>query len=268
LQASEVKAGGFNAQAEPWLPSSLASNRLPSLATASGAPAPLTAGPPGLRQTRPAILGQDSLQGIQRSGPDSRVDFGYPSATPHVQTNGNAVPDAEKISPTKLGGIVDNPNCREATVSTKTATANEASDTKKADEEWFRDRLAVVECQDNPFLVQSRPGFQRERMERINKLWYGGNNMYSTPFEVAVSQHHHRCVTHTVCAPYQEPRKNQGKVEHRLLSIRDASALSTSEHAGPLLSMAFQALANRPEISPYSSLPKFEHSLHPDYFKK
>jgi len=205
---------------------------------------------------------------MQRSDPESRVDFGYPSATPHVQTNGNAVPDAEKISPTKLGGIVDNPDYREGTVSTKTATANDVPDTKKADDEWFHNRLAIVECQDNPFLVQSRPEFQFERKERINKLWYGGNNMYSTTFDVAVAEHYHRCVTHTVCAPYQEPPKNQGKVEHRPLSVQDASIIPTSEHAVPLVSMAFQALANRPEISPYSHLPKFEQSLHPDYFKK
>nr|KAI0391693.1 hypothetical protein F5Y17DRAFT_468023 [Xylariaceae sp. FL0594] len=272
--ASEVKTGGFNAQAEPWVPSGKAIVNLPSFVPISGAPAPLTAGPPGVRQSRQAALEQESLHRAQVAG--QKVGFAHPSTTARGRKTGMA--DEEKISPTRLGGVVDYPSAQEKTFSKRNAPAANTqdqlclsptfdSDTEEAIDEWIRGRLTKAELQDNPFLFQSRPDFQSERKKRINKLWYGGRNMYRTTFDMAVSQHYHRCVTHTVSAPYEEPLQQDVGSERRPMTTQVATVIPTAEHAAPLLSMAFQAIANRPEISPYSRLPKFQHSLHPKYFK-
>jgi hypothetical protein len=138
--------------------------------------------------------------------------------------------------------------------------------TQRISRDWELERLAELQCRSDSFLIQSQGEFWIKRREHINNMFYSGNNMINKTLDMAVSEHNHRCVSHTVGHSYREPR-NRGKVVNRPICILDASLSPESEHAAPLLSMAYQAMVNRPEISPYTKLPKYEHSLHPPYFR-
>ncbi|KAI1812259.1 hypothetical protein GGS20DRAFT_587685 [Poronia punctata] len=269
---SETKTRGFNAKAKPWVPSGEASMHSYLLSNGRGAPAPLTAGPPGVRQTRPMAL----YAGVMaRTGEyDSMVMLNakYDHHT-IAQSHGGDVSEDEATTPNP-----DQVHHYRGIRTVDTLTAEEASVfypnglpqhfglfPRPIASDWAAQRLAEVS---NPVSYQSQPKYRQQRKMELDKLWYSGYNRYNTSFDTAVSQYHYRCMGYAFGNPNNELEKGQGRVSNRKMSSEEANAIPTSEHATRLLSMVFQALARNPAFSPNTNLPKYEHSLCPDYFKK
>jgi hypothetical protein len=261
-----------------------------------GAPVPLTAGPPGVRQFRPTAFEQATIQRAREFNDEKpminpynvRLPFGQQSSG--TSWGAQSVASAPTVDGTDGGDtdanytdtnyIKDN----DQTHIFDTLSSDEAAQfypdglpmnfdphTQRVSSNWQVERLSKLEDLEHVLnlpSVQVQQDFLANRRRKMDNLFYRGNDMINKPFDMALSEHNHRSVAHIIGRSHKEPENSQGKLANRLISIPKASAMPASEHAAPLLSMAFQALSNHPEVSPYTKLPKFEHSLHPAYLMK
>ncbi|KAI0487686.1 hypothetical protein F4859DRAFT_510253 [Xylaria cf. heliscus] len=321
-QISDSHSMRYDPEAEPFVSGETAHSFLSALPKGRGAPAPLTAGPPGVRQFRPTTFEQETLQRARdfddetpmlnpyyHTRPPYGQHIGYPSFEQESDSEGEPVlemadddeddeeeeeetdeeegeEEEEEEEEEDYADDYDDEDDDEEYHRRKRRNAP-VFDTLPVEEalkffpkglppnfnhatlpvscDWMAGRLIKLERQSNVHSAQCQESFWVERKRYIDNCFYSGSNMLNKPFDVAVSEHKHRDVARILGRPYQEPPNDQGKVINRQLPVRHASVMPVSEHAKPLLSMVFQAIANRPEISPEIKLPKFEESFHTSY---
>ncbi|TGJ81822.1 hypothetical protein E0Z10_g6953 [Xylaria hypoxylon] len=292
-QIPDGQSTHYNAEAEPLLSLSETAMYRSGLSRVRGAPAPLTAGPPGVRQLRPTTFEQDTLQRAREFDDENPMMNPYHAHLPFCRHTGgpsfegessSSIPAAETIEEgdededeedndyyyaNENAWIIDTISAEEARVFYPDGLPlNFNPQTQRISHHWESQRLAELECPSDSYSAQGPKEFWAERRQRIDNYFYSGVNTFNKTFDMAVLEHNQRSVAHIVGRPFKELPNNEGKVINRRLQVRDASLMPTSQHATLLLSMALQAIINSPEISPYNKLPKFEQSLYPPYLQK
>ncbi|KAI1322634.1 hypothetical protein F5Y16DRAFT_415821 [Xylariaceae sp. FL0255] len=236
----------------------------------TGVPAPLTAGPPGMRQgTRALTSAMKKSSEWGRSSGHARSSL-Y-SDTDHMEL-------AAVGAPSRLQGTGENIVEAQQTKIFDTLTPEAAL-------EFYKDGLPLdFNYNTQPLDLEWKCGLQRYYGSKVIKnrseipptdrqeqqqQFYMGTDKLSKAFGLAVSEHKvRRNMTQTLGSAPKELVKPHAKVTNRPISMEDASAMPASEHAVPLLSMLYQSLTDRPELHPSSKYPKFDHSLYPTYLKK
>ncbi|KAI0130087.1 hypothetical protein BJ170DRAFT_731604 [Xylariales sp. AK1849] len=221
------------------------------LSTGLGAPQPLTAGPPGQRKTvthfKDTVLVQPSAL-YSASRPNQYPLVGEP--TPLVRKN--TVSSVQ----TTLGTDKDT-----SSNITDTLTAEEArqyyptglpSNFNYRTEPTASDRIGSLST------ARSQDDIWAHR-NKIDTRFYAGNEMLTKSIDQAIREKNRHDFEHAMDLAGEEKTQSKGKIINRKISIEEANAMATSEHVAPLLSMAFQTLINHPELSRYTTLPKFDY---------
>ncbi|KAI1741885.1 hypothetical protein F4680DRAFT_457649 [Xylaria scruposa] len=240
-QISDSHSAHYDPEAEPFV-SIDALRIMPVLPKVCGAPAPLTAGPPGVRQLRPTTFEQETLQRARDFDDETPMMNPYRTRLPFDQHTGGPSFEYESLSE---GEDIEDDDCDYGSHNTliiDTLSADEAlkfypkglpsnfnTSTLCVSRDWEAERLATVKRQSDPYAARSQDIFWAARKQYIDNCFYGGSNTFNKSFDVAVSEHKHRGVARIVGRPYQEPPNDQGKVVNRRLQIRDASLMSASE---------------------------------------
>ncbi|GAW22422.1 hypothetical protein ANO14919_119590 [Xylariales sp. No.14919] len=292
-QIPDSQSTHYNAEADA-LSLSETPTYMSAPARVRGAPAPLTAGPPGVRQLRPTTFEHETLQRPREFDDDNpmrnpcHMHLLFGQHTNSLSFEGESSASTPAVETTEEGGeegdeedndysytndnawIVDTLSAEEARVYFPDGLPlNFNPQTQRISRHWESERLAKLEHSTDPYSVQNSQEFRAERKRLIDNHFYSGVNTFTKTFDMAVLEHNQRSVAHIVGRPFNEPLKNEGKIINRHLSVHDASLMPASQHATLLLSMALQGVINHPEISPYNTkLPKFEQSLYPPYLQK
>ncbi|KAI1129330.1 hypothetical protein F5Y10DRAFT_264322 [Nemania abortiva] len=220
---------------------------MPTNSKVPGAPAPLTAGPPGVRQLRPATFDQDVLQRPREFDDENPVINPYHTLPINHQLSGLSLQD-ESVSPAPTAGTMDddadNYNNDHYVRIFDTLTADEARSfypdglplnfnlhTQFDFYDWESERLKKVE---NPlgWYLNQNEDFWTQRSQFIRNHFYSGVNKYNKAFNVVLSEYKHRSVAQLVGRPYKEPPSNHGKVINHEIPVSDASLMPTSEQYG------------------------------------
>ncbi|KAI8632640.1 hypothetical protein F5Y19DRAFT_471810 [Xylariaceae sp. FL1651] len=273
---SVARLSMLHPEAATWTQSPMTPTYMPALPRISGAPAPLTAGPPGMRQFKSINLdsnsgtSQNTLQRSREFDDDNPVMNPY-SVRPQVRRPSSTSFKSDSSSSACVILSTNNVNTRVV----DTLPDEEAiTFYPRGLPSNFNHRTQSVslgrelEYSNGTFLVQAQEQFWAARRLKIDNDFYSGNDMINKTFALAVSEKNRRNVARAIGGICMEPANKHSRITNRRISIAEASQIPASEHAAPLLCMAFQAMASRPEMSPYTKLPKFEHSLFPAYLKK
>lgn len=223
-----------------------------SFSRVRGAPAPLTAGPPGLRQHKPSTFEQETLQRArefddenlimnpvnpylvhtsygQHVGASSVEDGSVSSNLPMETAKGSQDED-------EGAGKVIHRN-RDMDWIVDTLTADDAKrfypdglpknfnlHTQPISAVWDIDRLG--ESEQCPY-YQEKKLVERKRL--VNSHFYSGAHTFNKSFVEAKFEHTNRSVAHLVGRPYQERRFAEGRIENPHLGVREASRIPTPE---------------------------------------
>ncbi|KAJ3569375.1 hypothetical protein NPX13_g6107 [Xylaria arbuscula] len=251
-QSSDYQLNPYTFEIEQVLPALEPTESYPygtTLSRVRGAPAPLTAGPPGVRQLRPTASDQENLQRVREfdsenpiRGPDT-VDFVYggygqldhtfpvgnekvPSNFPIEFTDGDQDENEWVGTSNDTDYIVDTLTAEQAKAFYPNGLPrNFNMNAQPTSETWAEERLAEIE---NSPLHREKKLAERKRV--VNNHFYSGVNTFNKSFGEANSEHWDRIVAHTVGRPYQERRPAEGRVENPQLGVREASSIPTSEH--------------------------------------
>ncbi|KAI0521129.1 hypothetical protein F5B22DRAFT_653504 [Xylaria bambusicola] len=284
----DIQPNAYDFEPELVLSPLDASIYAPAYCRVRGPPAPLTAGPPGVRQFKSTTLEQETLQRAREFDDENPMMNPYhmhPSFDQHVaeaSIEGESVssnPIMETARDSLDGAEEDSKDTyykRKPEVIVDTLTSNDVAvfypkclprnfnpQTQPISPHWAIDRLEKL-----GYLPNQAERNLDEHNRLINNHFYSGVHAFSKRFVEAKYEHTNRIVTHTVGRPCQERRLGEGRVENPHLGILEASIMPTCEHAKPLLSMALQGVINLPDLAQYSKLPKFDHSLWPPYLQK
>ncbi|GAP86582.1 putative pyrimidine-specific ribonucleoside hydrolase [Rosellinia necatrix] len=202
-----------------------------------GAPAPLTAGPPGVRQFRPTTFDQDILQRVRDFDDEDPMINPYharlhstqhhtaPSCTSESSSSTLTEDDSQDANPY----VVDTLSIEEAhQFYPRGLPLNFNINTVAVSRHWDLERLEGATPYPSTYAAQDEE-FWAKRTRHIDDHFYSGLNRLNKSFDTAVSEHKHRCVTHLVGRPYREPSNKWSRVIKREITVRDASLLSTSE---------------------------------------
>jgi hypothetical protein len=241
-QVSDSQSTQYHEETEPLVSLGEAPAYISTLSKARGAPAPLTAGPPGVRQLRPATFEQDILQRAREFDDENPMMNPYHMRLPLSHRIDSPSFEDASTSPALTAAVEEDllPN-------TKDDKSNPLCDTLSIDEalEFYPDGLPLN------FNTRTQPvpyDWELERLKQVNRsysdqnveFWaarsrdidnhfYSGVNALNKTFERVVSEHKHRSIAHVVGGPYKELASNQGKVINRELQINNASLMPTSE---------------------------------------
>lgn len=247
------------------------------LSNGMGAPQPLKAGPPGLRQHK------SSNVPLQRySSPMHTVtSIQQPQAVDESTTSQMTVaqkfprqaryalgPDfnpcySEGEGPTK--SVLGIQYITKKPAVTDTLPADKAAEyyynnhlpsdfnyaTASISRDWTRDYplnwfgQSWLRSQDNIWAHQNK----------INRDWYEGSGMMNKSMATALCEKNRRDMERTIGVERKPEREDKQAIQK--ISISQAKAMPLSEHAMPLISMAYQTLINHPEFTQDSRLPKF-----------
>ncbi|KAI0476095.1 hypothetical protein GGR56DRAFT_674598 [Xylariaceae sp. FL0804] len=249
----------FHPEAPAWGPQrSQDASRSSVLSNGPGAPAPLTAGPPGVRHsassfqstiqktagldniTMPNTYNNLSQQTQKPLAPVGPSGMGRWPPAPIGSGRGTAPSSSVFGTGQKSSGLklTDTLTAEEAaTFYPNGFPANFSPATEPVSRDWTH------------LLDQHCPGYAPARLAQLYSWFYSGNGMIHKTFQQAVSERNHRELAGTLDGAYKEPPVSHYRVANRLMSVEEASEIPTHEHAAPLLSMVFQTLANRPEFS-------------------
>lgn len=225
------------------------------LAKGPGAPLPLTAGPPGLRQHKSmtldpgtpgsrvsaqagclAIPQSSALRSISRQSQYSSLREAVDSATPPFPIALSSHDDASFK-------IID------------TLTAEEADQYYPG---GLPNNFNYKTKRDGGLPAPSARDLELRR-EKTNRFWHAGNEMLSKSMDLAIAEKNRRDFQRSLDFKLGGAA-SVWKTVNRKISVREAIATPTGAHAAPLLSMAFQTLINHPEFSGRTDLPKFSFS--------
>ncbi|KAI1801706.1 hypothetical protein F4811DRAFT_573856 [Daldinia bambusicola] len=251
------------------------------LSKGPGAPQPLTAGPPGQRHFQPSNFNgapNSLLKGFDKS---CEYDTFYDGPPPHQPLSSfqsqqpmqqPTQPTPQQPNPSYKSGVFPSSHPRVALLgrdgggSTKmidTITYEEARrffpkgfpadfnfDTQPVGDDWAVMRLQEEEEKDNreknKLLCQQPPEFQVAHKAKLDRDFYNGNYMINKNLRAAIHEKNTRDITRSLGSEYQEPRGNlmpkPEKIDGRYISIEDANAIPTREHAESLLSVLYQSL--------------------------
>lgn len=220
-----------------------------------GAPHPLTAGPPGLRQHRSstlehaaatrqsssvtidAILAQKesrfsaSTEYNQSAARDLNSQQARPIPTVQEALNNDYCPNAkvlDTLPPDEARKYYDKgflpANFNYQTRSASTLTAS-----------WVHsDQQTRIFHTDDVLLAHNI---------EIDALWSEGTAMLNKSMDQAIAERKHRDFGRAIGVELHEPKLTQ-KIVSPKLAIEDANRMTTSEHSEHLLNMAFQTLIN------------------------
>ncbi|KAI3341091.1 hypothetical protein F4824DRAFT_486941 [Ustulina deusta] len=254
-QVSDSQSNPYNAEQEPLLSLSGTPMYMAALPRVSGAPAPLTAGPPGVRQLRPTTFEPETLQRAREFDDENPMMNPYNMRMPFVQHIGGPSFEGESISSAPVAETTeeegedvedDNYYGRDMDFIVDTLSRDDASifypnglptnfnpRTQPISPHWESERREKLE-----YSVRSREKFEAERRRLVNNRFYAGVHAFNKPLDMAVLEHNHRSVAHIVGRPHKESRNNEGRLISRYLDVREASLIPTSEQYA-LLSLLF-----------------------------
>ncbi|KAI0172731.1 hypothetical protein GGR52DRAFT_591242 [Hypoxylon sp. FL1284] len=266
--SSGSRVGTPNTLSNPENMTYKSSNYPGILARGPGAPLPLTAGPPGQRQFRPAGFDKDlqknadkSREALSSESQQKRVMYGASQqAKPPYNPEGLPVanrwgaktipwgmnmgrPTSEKMSDTVAAGQV-------LQFFPQGLPADFDYKAKNIHSDWQERRTREVEQEEmkpqSSVLLQQTSGWKADHKDRLERDFYGGNNKINKSMNMAVHEHKSRAMVRAIGSEMKENRMGEGKVVNRKISIEEADAIPVHRHAQPLLSMAYQTLADRP----------------------
>jgi len=253
--------------------------RFPSLAKGPGAPAPLTAGPPGQRQYRASTF-EATIKALQESaeksglGQESEIAIKYrplpighgrpvrPIATqPALSTDSSLSTDSRPLTPLLEGSFADNSVLHQAAPIRETQVfeavrhyyptgiPKDWGRLKGAGEiDWFDVRRAQEETH-----YRKTPEVIAERNSQLNAAFYAGRNELSKPIDVVIREAEHRHFEKRMGISDDQQRRciraslgadPVSRGEYPYLPINEANDLPTAAHAEPLLTMTFATLLN------------------------
>lgn len=232
-----------------------------------GAPQPLKAGPPGLRQAKSTTL--DHRRGY------TTLDRHVAASSYDDPMSSNAIRQhryahEREPSPSHIG---DNSASVHAMLGLSKAPSKITDSlTEEEARQYYHDSLPInFNTAVKPIMKDWTEAYPLNELgvskdpSRILKLrqaeadahWYSGNEMFNKTIDQAIWEKQHRDFQRTVGVIGGERKQAKRKPDNRKLTVHEANSLPLSDHAAPLLSMAFQTLINHPEFGDNPSLPKF-----------
>jgi hypothetical protein len=232
------------------------------LAKGPGAPRPLTAGPPGLRQHKSLTTDAPAIASQVAAAAHVKTAAALPNvlrATSRQSQNSSQLEAAtSQAQPTTALLSAFNSDLAAPSKMIDTLTAEEAS---KYYPKGLPNNFSYQTKKDGGLLRPPSRDLQARR-EKTNQLWYAGNEMLCKTMDIAIAEKNHEDLKRTldIATPRTDERSLRAGVPNRKMSVQEAIATPTKAHAAPLLSLAFQTLINHPEFSAYTNLPKFSYS--------
>lgn len=248
------------------------------LSNGLGAPQPLKAGPPGLRQHKSSnapplrysspVYTPTSLQQAQ-AGVESTTSHTTVAQQSSQQARYALDPNARLRYSSEAEGPMTSILGMQST-----AKKLPIADTLPADTatEYYEDKHLPTDfnyvtapiSQDwtrhyplNRFgqsKVRPQDDMQAHR-NKINLDWYEGSAMMNKSMATALREKSRRDLERTI--GIKSKSKREGRQASQKISVAEANAMPVSEHAKPLISMAYQTLINHPEFTQDSQLPSF-----------
>ncbi|KAI1343339.1 hypothetical protein F5Y15DRAFT_427779 [Xylariaceae sp. FL0016] len=270
------KPSHLQPEAISWVQTTRGSN-YSVLSKGPGAPAPLTAGPPGVRKLKTFSLEStsnafhNSLRKHAEFDDDISVPNPYNFRLQFVSsqqqrglTTNNPPPTPSLKSDIGTAHIL-NPIPKSVTKVYDTRTEDEVrkfypdglpsnfdrSGTLSLPHDWTHEYP-----RHDQFLKQQRPEFWAARKTKIDADFYQGNDRIDKPFQQAVAEKNRRGVASAIGQALNEPPRREGKVINRKITVEDVCNTPTHVHAAPLLSLLLQAMASRPEFCRSTTLPR------------
>lgn len=237
-----------------------------------GAPQPLMAGPPGLRQHRSSTLdhtvaGKQALSitnEISTTQQDASIASYmkvYPStpqeATPMKILPMTSIQKAFRIDGRSASRMIDTlpPEQAREYYDRELLPANFNYQTQ-AVTITGEHGMPLDLCEDD-FVYQEKRLLARR--VKINALWSEGTAMLHKSMEQAIIERNHRDFEEVMGYREHHGTISQENNDRPKLSIQCANHMSAKEHAAPLLSMAFQTLINLETFTLSGNLPKLEY---------
>ncbi|KAI1427250.1 hypothetical protein F5Y12DRAFT_738156 [Xylaria sp. FL1777] len=247
-QLSDIQSNPYNAEPESLLSLSETPMYMAALPRVRGAPAPLTAGPPGVRQLRPTTFEQETLQRAREFDDENPMLNPYNMHIPFNQHIGGPSFEGESMSSAlavetteedededddndsyfnnEMAWIVDTISEYDAGIFYPDGLPKNFNPyTQPISPHWAAERLEKIDYASNRNSIGSQEKFLAERKRLIDNHFYSGVNTFNKTFDIAVLEHRHRSVAHLVGRPFKEPQDNEGKVINRQLSVHDASLM-------------------------------------------
>ncbi|KAI2639290.1 hypothetical protein GGS21DRAFT_488219 [Xylaria nigripes] len=246
-QASGSLSANYNTEVESWMSPIESSMPMPPAPRVRGAPAPLTAGPPGVRQFRPTTFDQETLQRVREFDDENPMMNPYHLYLPsghHIRGPSmgggsvSSVPTARTLDDCDVDDVEGNYNKRKNddrvvdTLPTDEARnyypdglpPNFNLNTQPISSDWAVKHRLKVEFESNLYLIQRRDGFWAQRSCDINNHFYSGHNRFNNKdFGMAASEHGRCSLDHNVDHSCKEPPNDQGKANSLLVGVRDRS---------------------------------------------
>lgn len=229
-----------------------------------GVPQPLTAGPPGQRSYRTPALESMNVMPIQRTPDfDERSLMPNPYNTqiedrrPQYSLDRGSSPSFESEGLSSFRAMIAQSTAKakaKGIIKSKVVDSMSAEDVR----DWYLDGLPANFGHDTVLLSQDwtrdyplDQTHDRRRVEnftmhmsRTLRHFYSGTDMFNKTITEAIEEKNRRAFHRTLGVIGGERKKTRSTAK---ISIEDAVAIPTHEHAEPLLSMAFQTFANYAE---------------------
>lgn len=241
------------------------------LAKGPGAPQPLTAGPPGLRQPKgPAIEHATAVRQILYSAKEfslAQLELRRSLSIDQCQTVSRECNSRKTYTVTPI----------QETLHTDRNSSAKIFDTLSPDEarkyygkgqlptnfNYEVQALSFFGGQDlrkgrHHLFPCSREALAAHNFE-IDGLWSEGTAMITKSMDQAILEQKHRHFERFNGCTVEEKRKLPHKVDNPVLSIQEANSIPTCEHSKYLLSMAFQTLIALETFTLSGNLPKLEY---------
>ncbi|KAI0602553.1 hypothetical protein F4775DRAFT_600560 [Biscogniauxia sp. FL1348] len=250
----------FGPDANPWPLASRNSLYDAVLSKGPGAPAPLTAGPPGQRQYKPSTLeiaanvSQNDLQRPQDVDDNSQQQRPAVSTerqiSPSFGSDGissHPIPYSNKSS----GKVVDTLTPEEASVFYPNGFPPDFNHHTPPVES----RFPFEDKRDDQFSDKKDTSIWATRRAKVEREFYLGNYIFNKEFDMAVAEKNSRDFARAMGSMH-EPKRVEGKVANRKLDAKQASAIPIEKHALHLVSMTYQTLVTRLEQESSKKIPK------------
>ncbi|KAI8962629.1 hypothetical protein F5Y11DRAFT_365692 [Daldinia sp. FL1419] len=256
-----------------------------------GAPQPLTAGPPGQRHFQPSAF-NGAPNALQKGFEKPREFDNFADDLTHHQPLSSFQPQrhaqstprqptpsykSEALSIRPVAPVM-NKDTNSNIKMVDTLTYEEAKrffpkglppdfnfDTKPVDDNWAEKCMKEEEEKGKggrqKLLWQQTAEFQANHKSRLDHDFYNGNYMIYKNLRTAVHEKNNRDVVRTIGSESQEPRelpkpRLETEFDGRFISVENANAIPTHEHAEPLLSVLYQSLDRNTKLSsPEKSSP-------------
>lgn len=239
-----------------------------TLATGPGAPRPLTAGPPGQRQYRPSTfestfkalhtktqaqdLAKEESEGFaiakQTLAHVGIDDFNNLTLESLPSPSGNAQPNIAKPSPQPKSAISEILEGSEPDVEPARHEAPGFAWDRALDMSWTSWRDTSPSARERYMRGTARltPESVTARNQRIDSFWYTGSALLGKKPEEIVAESSYRKLQHSY-GVIGDGRPKNTKTEYPPIGVEEATRTPVSEHAKPLVNMAFATLVRHVE---------------------